>query len=232
MRPLHYVILEPGALPLNRVAKVDTLKLKELAMVGVELPAISDVLDRTAKAWLKPILAARKELILVLPPKGEEVHPIWLMIEAFIEKIPVAGLESLLALDSHDIPPVAHVPLPARRRWWALPEGLVVKPLPQDSFSPRLLKKVQLQGGARRAGHPPQVGQGVLQVRRNERPSKPTPQMGLFQQPARVMRPSAITGTTSVTSSCAQMSRSDPRPISTMCRPQPVPRSRPGKSPA
>ncbi len=32
MRPLHYVILEPGALPLNRVAKVDTLRLKELAM--------------------------------------------------------------------------------------------------------------------------------------------------------------------------------------------------------
>lgn len=112
-----------------------SVELKELAMVGVELPPISDVLDRTAKAWLKPILAARKELILVLPPKGEEVHPIWLMIEAFIEKIPVAGLESLLARDSHDIPPVAHVPLPARRRWWALPEGLVVKPLPQDSFS-------------------------------------------------------------------------------------------------
>jgi acyl-CoA synthetase (AMP-forming)/AMP-acid ligase II len=35
MRPLHYVILEPGALPLNRVAKVDTLKLKDLAMAEV-----------------------------------------------------------------------------------------------------------------------------------------------------------------------------------------------------
>jgi acyl-CoA synthetase (AMP-forming)/AMP-acid ligase II len=31
MRPLHYVILEPGQMPLNRVAKVDMLKLKELA---------------------------------------------------------------------------------------------------------------------------------------------------------------------------------------------------------
>lgn len=30
-RPLHYVILEPGQMPLNRVAKVDTLRLKQLA---------------------------------------------------------------------------------------------------------------------------------------------------------------------------------------------------------
>lgn len=31
MRPLHYVVLEPGQLPLNRVAKIDTLRLQELA---------------------------------------------------------------------------------------------------------------------------------------------------------------------------------------------------------
>jgi acyl-CoA synthetase (AMP-forming)/AMP-acid ligase II len=35
MRPLHYVILEPGTLPLNRVAKVDTLRLKDLALEEV-----------------------------------------------------------------------------------------------------------------------------------------------------------------------------------------------------
>jgi acyl-CoA synthetase (AMP-forming)/AMP-acid ligase II len=31
MRPLHYVILEPGTMPLNRTAKVDTMRLQELA---------------------------------------------------------------------------------------------------------------------------------------------------------------------------------------------------------
>ena len=31
MRPLHYVILEPGAMPLNRTAKVDVVKLQALA---------------------------------------------------------------------------------------------------------------------------------------------------------------------------------------------------------
>ena len=51
----------------------------------------------------------------------------------------------------------------------------------QNPLSRRLLKKVQMQGGARRAER------GVLRVRRSERPSAPTPQMGLFQQPARRM---------------------------------------------
>jgi hypothetical protein len=31
MRPLHYVILEPGAMPLNRTAKVDVVRLQEMA---------------------------------------------------------------------------------------------------------------------------------------------------------------------------------------------------------
>ena len=35
MRPLHYVLLEPGAMPLNRAVKVDTLKLQELARAEV-----------------------------------------------------------------------------------------------------------------------------------------------------------------------------------------------------
>ena len=31
MRPLHYVLLEPGTFPLNRVSKTDYVKLSELA---------------------------------------------------------------------------------------------------------------------------------------------------------------------------------------------------------
>ncbi|MBM4388676.1 MAG: long-chain fatty acid--CoA ligase, partial [Deltaproteobacteria bacterium] len=36
MRPLHYVILEPGQMPLNRVAKTDYMTLKDLAAKEVE----------------------------------------------------------------------------------------------------------------------------------------------------------------------------------------------------
>ncbi|MFB3826972.1 MAG: class I adenylate-forming enzyme family protein [Bryobacteraceae bacterium] len=35
MRPLHYVVLQPGGLPLNRVAKVDYLRLSEMASAEV-----------------------------------------------------------------------------------------------------------------------------------------------------------------------------------------------------
>lgn len=35
-RPLHYVIVEPGQMPLNRVAKVDALRLRELAEIEVQ----------------------------------------------------------------------------------------------------------------------------------------------------------------------------------------------------
>jgi acyl-CoA synthetase (AMP-forming)/AMP-acid ligase II len=35
MRPLHYVILEPGQMPLNRTAKVDYVKLSEMALEEV-----------------------------------------------------------------------------------------------------------------------------------------------------------------------------------------------------
>jgi len=31
MRPMHYVILEPGGLPLNRVSKTDYVRLSDLA---------------------------------------------------------------------------------------------------------------------------------------------------------------------------------------------------------
>jgi hypothetical protein len=46
-----------------------------------------------------------------------------------------------------------------------------------NPFSPRLLKKVQMQGGD------PKAERGVLEVRRSECQGEATPQMSLFQQP-------------------------------------------------
>jgi hypothetical protein len=51
----------------------------------------------------------------------------------------------------------------------------------QDPPFPRLLKSAQVQGGL------PEVERDVLKVRRSERRGKPTPQLGLFQQPASQM---------------------------------------------
>jgi hypothetical protein len=36
MRPLHYVILEAGSMPLNRSAKVDIVRLQQMAREEVE----------------------------------------------------------------------------------------------------------------------------------------------------------------------------------------------------
>jgi hypothetical protein len=49
----------------------------------------------------------------------------------------------------------------------------------KNSFTPRLLKKVQMQGGARCEAR------GVLTRTSQRRASAPTRQMGLFQQPAK-----------------------------------------------
>jgi hypothetical protein len=110
-------------------------EMKELAMAGIELSAINDVLNRIAKTWLKPIFAARKSLVLVLPPKGDEVHPVWLMIEAIVDCIPIAHLESVLVQETQQTIPVVHTPLPSRKRWWTMPAGSVEKPLHQVSYS-------------------------------------------------------------------------------------------------
>ena len=34
MRPFHYVLLDPGQLPLNRIAKIDYVRLSEMARTG------------------------------------------------------------------------------------------------------------------------------------------------------------------------------------------------------
>ena len=54
----------------------------------------------------------------------------------------------------------------------------------KHSFTPRLLKKVQMQGGARCETR------GVLTRTSQRRASAPTRQMGLFQQPAKRIHPS------------------------------------------
>jgi acyl-CoA synthetase (AMP-forming)/AMP-acid ligase II len=48
MRPRHYVLLEPGAMPLNRSAKVDYVKLSESAKQEVEALRARGLWDKAA----------------------------------------------------------------------------------------------------------------------------------------------------------------------------------------
>ena len=112
-------------------------EIKELAKAGVDLPSIAETLERSSRDWLRPILAARESLTLVLPPKGEEVHPVWLMIDALVRGAPVKTLETMLTAPPNDdaCQPVGHLPLPVRRRWWQLPAAIEIPKRSRDSFS-------------------------------------------------------------------------------------------------
>lgn len=110
-------------------------EIRQLADAGVHLPDPAEVLEHAARAWLKPILAARQQLILVLQPKGVEVHPMWLMIEALVAGVPVRALESLLTDAEAGAAAVRHVPLPSKRRWWSLPASALPARKGRDSYS-------------------------------------------------------------------------------------------------
>ena len=110
-------------------------EIVQLAAAGVHLPDPAEELEHTARAWLKPLLAARRQLILVLPPKGVEMHPVWLMIEALVAGLPVRTLESLLTEAERGSTVVCHVPLPSKRRWWTLPAGALPARKGRESYS-------------------------------------------------------------------------------------------------
>lgn len=111
-------------------------ELALLARAGVDLPPLDQVLARQSHEWLRPILNARTQLVLVLPSPGEEVHPVWLEIQALISDLRPAPLEALMTDQAgNDLPHVAHAPLPQRRRWWQLPYAVSISRRPNESYS-------------------------------------------------------------------------------------------------
>lgn len=112
-----------------------TSEIHALRQAGTKLPSISDTLDQTAASWLRPVIAAQKQLILVLPPPGEEVHPIWQMICAVVDQPKVLSLETLLTGGGEAMVPIKPLTLPALKRWWSLPDDIVVTLREKESFS-------------------------------------------------------------------------------------------------
>ena len=102
---------------------------------GVALPEVSDQLDQAAKEWVRPVMATREQLLLVLPPPSEEVHPLWQMICAVVEQPRVMRLEELLESGGNALAAVTPVPLAAAKRWWKLPEEITVSLREKESFS-------------------------------------------------------------------------------------------------
>ena len=107
-----------------------------LSASGVALPEITDTLDNLASDWLKPIYAAERQLLIVLPPHDMEVHPVWQMIEALVQDIPVYPLERIFGGPGEATTTIIqHVPLPEAKRWWQLPENVSIPKREYDSYS-------------------------------------------------------------------------------------------------
>ena len=110
-------------------------ELGALREAGAELPAGERLFAQAAEEWLRPVLAARRQLVLVLPPAGDEVHPLWQMIEAVVDKPRVESLERFLSEQSPTGEAVPHKALPSPRRWWQLPDDVRVPLRDKESFS-------------------------------------------------------------------------------------------------
>jgi len=106
-----------------------------LRSAGCALPDPETLLQQGAHDWLRPILAAKDKLILVLPPEDRESHPVWQMLKALIPNLPIYSVETMLRDGSAPLVPIAHKPLPGIKRWWQLPEGTAIPPVPEYFFS-------------------------------------------------------------------------------------------------
>ncbi len=99
------------------------------------------------KSWMRPLLAARKQLVLVLPKQsgGEPVprHPLFARLLAVTEgnpaRLPMRDLDRELYQQKASAPltftTLGHRPLPVPRRWWKLPDGKWLGPRKTESYS-------------------------------------------------------------------------------------------------
>ena len=111
-------------------------EMEALNKACVQLPSLQQQLQWMTWSWLRPILAARSQLILVLPQEGEERHPVW----PFICEI-AKGIESLAEENVSGVGQdvamleVTHKPLPELRRWWELPDDVAIPKRETESAS-------------------------------------------------------------------------------------------------
>lgn len=112
-----------------------TAEINALKNSGCYLPDSGALLQSAASDWLRPILAAKDRLILVLAPEDRETHPVWQMIKALIPAIPVVPIEGMLLSERSPLAQISHTPLPEIKRWWQLPQETPIPPVKEYSFT-------------------------------------------------------------------------------------------------
>jgi len=123
-----------------------TTELEQWQAHGVRFvpPEVAAAHDRAA--WMRPFLAARRQIVLVAPRrKGSEPaapHPLQARLLALLEKetpLPTMDLDQALSEanlpDLFEIQGYPHRPLPPIRRWWKLASGENLPPRSEESYS-------------------------------------------------------------------------------------------------
>ncbi len=108
-----------------------------LSAAGVELQDEDSRWDWLAQAWLRPVLNAREELILVLHEDVERRHPIYEQLLCVAPELTAQAVDIASTIDALGLSraPLAQTPLPGLQRWWRLPDGIPLKERELESYS-------------------------------------------------------------------------------------------------
>ncbi len=122
-------------------------EIVQLRKHGADLPSIDTMLQFAAKSWLRPVMAATRQLVLFMPRRrGHKEfahHPLLDQILALAKDGQIPTLDLDWALDEGEIPPwisvggriVEHQGLPRQRRWWGLADGELLGKRELESYS-------------------------------------------------------------------------------------------------
>ena len=125
---------------------------KELAALnahGVELRGLDTLHRQEARHALRPVMAARRQLVLVCHEREGRDHPLLSQLVSLFDGLPEVVLDShLTGAEAEPVIPQLQVPtlelptrpLPAKRRWWHLPED--ARPAPRETESYSSLEKL------------------------------------------------------------------------------------------
>lgn len=105
-------------------------EIQALKELGVELRDPVKQLSALAMQWLRPLLAARKRFVMVLPPPGREVHPVRQLLQQLIPDFEAQALDLDAACGSQLVgsltEQVASLPFPEVQRHIQLPGPLTL----------------------------------------------------------------------------------------------------------
>lgn len=117
-------------------------ELAELRAQGAALPTPEEAIRVRSREWMRPVLNARKRLVLVVHDSDEGHHPLWTRLSSIVEGFREVRVEDALlggeqAIPGLDVPlePAERKALPEKRRWWRLPENVPIPRRDTESYS-------------------------------------------------------------------------------------------------